>query len=147
MVGVKLKELIINKCMSLIEKKTKYSKKEQEQIRYGLGSIYLTFTKIIFIFLVSIILNIFKEVLVFMIIFSIIRTFAFGLHATKSWICWISSTFLFILVPYMCKYIDIYTYIKEIICLLNVLLIFKNAPADTSKRPIVRKTRRLLQEF
>ena len=141
-----LKKIIINKCMNII-KKNNYSEVKLKEIEYGLISIYLTITKIIFIILLSIILGIFKEVVIFMVFFNIVRTFAFGLHATKSWICWIFSTIAFIIIPYICTYIVINKYIVLIICLLNTLLIFKNAPADTKKRPIVSKKRRLVLKY
>ena len=142
MVGVKLKKCIINICMNSIKKNKNYSETKLKEIEYGLISIYLTFTKIIFILAVSTVLNIFKEVIIFMIFFNIIRTFAFGLHATKSWICWISSTIIFIIIPLLCINIIINKYIAIGLCLICTLLIFKNAPADTKKRPIVSKKRR-----
>lgn len=144
MVGVALKKKVINKLMNTIEKNKKYNEIELKEIEYGLVSIYLTITKIIFILILSIVLGIFKEALIFMLFFNVIRTFAFGLHATKSWICWITSTFTFIVIPLISKYLVINTFVAEIICLINVLLIFKNSPADTKKRPIVNRKRRII---
>ena len=98
----------------------------------------------IFVFIISIILGIFKEVIIFTIFFNILRTTGFGLHATKSWICILSSTLAFIGFPLLCKYTYINKLIKIFICIIGVLLMFKNAPADTKKRPIVNKKRRLI---
>ena len=139
-----MKKRIINMVMKYIKKRTKYNKTELLEIEYGLTGIYLTFSKIIIISILSAILGILKEMAIFMIIFNIIRTTAFGLHATKSWICLISSLTFFILLPIVCIYIHINLIGKIIIGLLSVLLIFKNAPADTYKRPIVSKKRRLV---
>ena len=139
-----MKKIIITKCINYIEKNCDYSQNKMKEIEYGLVSVYLTLSKTIFICFLSIILNIFKESIIFMIFFNIIRTVAFGLHAKKSWICWMSSTISFIIIPFMCKYITINHYIVQIICLGCVLLIFKNAPADTKKRPIVKKNRRIV---
>ena len=128
--------------MIYIKSNTNYSEKKLKEIEYGIISIYLTFSKIFFILFISLLLGIIKEVLIFMIFFNIIRTVAFGLHATKSWICWISSTIIFIIIPYLCVNLEINKYIVLTTGLICTLLIFKNAPADTKKRPIVNRKRR-----
>lgn len=139
-----MKKFIINKCMNYIKKYNDYDEIKLKEIEYGLVSIYLTFSKLIVIFTLAILLGIFKEVLIFLLLFNIIRLTAFGLHATKSWICLVSSTIMFIGLPLVCKNLNINIYLKIIICAINIVLIYKNAPADTYKRPIVNKTRRLI---
>ena len=67
---------------------------------------------------------------------------SFGLHATKSWICLLSSTLIFIGVPWICQYIEIPLIGKVIIGIIVICLFYKNAPADTYKRPIVSPKRR-----
>ena len=79
-----------------------------------------------------------------MIIFNILRTTGFGLHATKSWICLLSSTLIFIGIPLLSIYIKLNLYIKILIGIISIVFMFKNAPADTKKRPIVNKKRRLI---
>jgi accessory gene regulator B len=130
--------------MNYISKRAVFSKEDLDKIRYGLVSIYLSLTKIVFILIISIILGIFKEVLIFMVFFNLLRTVGFGLHATKSWICWISSTLVFITIPYLCLNVVINKYFILVICFVSTLLIYKNAPADTAKRPIVSKKRRTI---
>lgn len=137
-----MKKYIINKCLSYIKKYNNYDDVKIKEIEYGLEGIYLTFTKLTFIIVLSFILKIPKEVFIYMIIFNIIRTPSFGLHATKSWICLVSSTILFIGIPMLCIYLNINIIIKIIITVIMILLIFKNSPADTYKRPIVSKKRR-----
>ena len=44
-----MKNFLINKCMSYINKNTDYDKIKLAEIKYGLESIYLTFSKIIVI--------------------------------------------------------------------------------------------------
>lgn len=139
-----MKKFIINNCMNYIKKYNDYDEGKLKEIEYGLTSIYLTSYKLIIICVISLLLGIFKDVLIFMILFNIIRTTAFGLHATKSWICLVSSTIIFIGIPILCRNIDINIYVKIIICILNIIFIFKNSPADTYKRPIVNKKRRLV---
>lgn len=137
-----MKKFIVNKIMNYIKKNTSYNDIKLKEIEYGITSIYLTFSKTIIILILSFILGIFNEVLVFMIFFSILRTTGFGLHATKSWICLISSTIIFIGSPLLCMHVSLNTFIKIIIGVIGVIFMYKNAPADTKKNPIVNKNRR-----
>lgn len=139
-----MKKLIINKLMNYIKKNGNYSSKELIEIEYGLTGIYLTLSKIIIISIIAYFLGIFKEMFIFMIFFNIIRTTAYGLHATKSWICLLSSTLIFIGIPLVCKFIYLNIIIKLILGIISIIFIYKNAPADTKKRPIVNMNRRYI---
>lgn len=137
-----MKKIVMKNIMIYISKRGNYSDTELAEIEYGLTGIYLTFSKIIIIAILACLLGIFKEMIIFMLLFNIIRTTGFGLHATKSWICLLSSTLIFIGVPLFCKYIEINIYLKGLLCIFSTILIYKNAPADTKKRPIVNRKRR-----
>ena len=142
-----MKKMIINYAMNLIEKNGNYDEEKLSIIKYGLEGLYLTITKLIIIFLLAYILNIFKEMIIFLLIYNIIRTTSFGLHATKSWICLITSTLIYIRFPIICKYIYLTKYFKVILGLILILFIYKNSPADTHKRPIINKNRRLFFKY
>lgn len=142
-----VKKFIVNNCMKYIKKNTNHDDIKLKEIEYGLVSIYLSISKFIFISLVALFLGIFKEMIIFTLLFNIIRLPAFGLHATKSWICLLSSTFLFIMVPILCIYLNLNNFSIVFICLVCMLLILKNAPADTYKRPIVSKKRRTIYKI
>lgn len=142
-----MKKFIISKCINYIKKNTNYDKIKLAEIKYGLEAIYLTISKLIIIFILAVILGIFKEVIMYMLIYNIIRMPSFGLHATKSWICLLSSTILFIGIPYLCLHLNIPFIIKIIITIIGTLLMIKNAPADTKKRPIVNKKRRKIYKI
>lgn len=139
-----MKKFLINGCINYIKKYSNYTDSKLKEIEYGLTGVYLTISKLIIISVISIILGIFKEMIIFTLLFNILRITAFGLHATKSYICLFSSTIMFIIIPILCNYININVYLKCIICCLCIILMFKNAPADTYKRPIVNKKRRLI---
>lgn len=113
-----------------------------EEISYGLEAIYLTFTKLIIIFSLAFILDIVKEVLILLVFYNIIRVNAFGLHATKSIYCLITSTLFFIGGVYIANYLNISLLVKVVISILCVICLFKYAPADTEKRPIINKKKR-----
>ena len=74
-----------------------------EEYRYSLEGFYLTFTKMLVIIPLSIILGVFKEMIILLFFFNILREPAHGLHATKSWICLLSSLIIFIGVPFLSK--------------------------------------------
>jgi len=137
-----MKKFIIGHCMNYIKSNGNYPNSRLQEIEYGLVSIYLTVSKLIVISIIALLLGIFKEMIIFTLFFNILRMPAFGLHATKSWICLISSSIIFILIPIMCIYLDINLYLKSIICIICIILMYKNAPADTYKRPIINKKRR-----
>ena len=138
-----MKEYVLKNSLCLIKKyNPTIDQISLAEIEYGLAGLYLTFTKIIVILLIAWILKIIPEVIIFMITFNIIRTSAFGLHATKSWICLITSILIFILIPIVCQYINLSIYAKLIIGLITIFFIYKNSPADTYKRPIVDPNRR-----
>ena len=142
-----MKKLIMNYTMNIIKKNSDYDEEKLAVIKYGLEGLYLTITKLIVIFLLAYILNIFKEVIIFLLIYNVIRTTSFGLHATKSWICLLSSTLIFIGFPIVCKYIHLTNDFKVILGLILILFIYKNSPADTHKRPIVNPKRRMFFKY
>ena len=142
-----MKKFIISKCMNYIKKYTDYDEVKLKEIEYGLVGIYLMISKMIIIFSLAYVLNILKEMVIFTIIYNILRASSFGLHATKSWICLLFSTISFIGIPYICKIIYIPIFFKVIICILGICFMFKNSPADTKKRPIVSRKRRNIYKF
>ena len=137
-----MKKKFLDSSMRLITKNGQYTDEQIEIIAYGLEGIYLTVTKMIVIFATAYLLGIFKEMLLLLISYNIIRSNAFGIHASKSIYCLISSLIMFIGGALICKYCLFsfnLTFIISIIC--NICLLIY-APADTEKRPIVSKKRR-----
>lgn len=138
-----MKRVVLDKAISLIKKNNPLlSDIDLERIRYGLEGIYLTFTKLMVIFAIALSLGLFKELLIFLFFYNIIRVFAFGLHASKSYICLITSSLVFILFPYIATIVSIPFINKLIISLLLLVLIALYAPADTHKRPLIKAKKR-----
>lgn len=74
-----MREKILSTAMINIKNKyPEYNDDKLEEISYGLEALYITFTKTIVIFGISLVLNIFKEVLCILLCYNIIRTTAFG---------------------------------------------------------------------
>lgn len=115
---------------------------KMEEYRYNLEGFYLTISKMLVIIPIAIILGIIKELLILLLAFNLIREQAHGLHASKSWICLVSSTIIFIGLPLIAKSIIIPFLFKVIINIIGLILISIYAPADTKKAPIIRKEKR-----
>lgn len=143
-----MKEAFINNSLKIIKTYyPQYSNEKMEELKYGLLGLYLLITKSIIIFAIAIYLKIFKELLIFTIAYNIIRMPSFGMHAPKSWICLVSSTTIFIFSSFLCKSIIIPINFKIILGIIGIILIHKNSPADTKKRPIINKKRRKIYKI
>ena len=137
-----MKKKFLDSSMELITRNKQYSQDEIDIMLYGLETIYLTVTKLIIIFLTAYLLGIFKEMILLLVSYNIIRSQSFGIHASKSIYCLISSLIMFIGGALICKYSIIpfnVMIILSIVC--NICLLFF-APADTHKRPLVNEKKR-----
>lgn len=138
-----MKKQFLTKSKNLIIKyNPNYSDEKIEEIMYGLEGLYLTITKIIVLVTLALILKILPEMIILMLIYNCLRVTAFGIHASKSLYCMISSTVIFIGGVYVVKYLTI-PYIGQIlIATILIIFLYLYAPADTVKHPIINAKRR-----
>ena len=122
------KKFLKNTINAIKKKYPNYDDEKLEVIEYGLESLYIMVTKTIVISLIALLLNVFKEMLIIMILYNIIRTTAFGMHAKESWQCYIISITLFIAV-------------------ISYIFLVIYAPADTYKRPLVNAKKRKIYKI
>lgn len=141
-----MKEVFLNKSIKFINQYQEYSTFELAKLRYGLEGLYLTITKMIALVCLALILNIFKEVILVIILFNIIRYTGFGFHAEKSWHCLLISIFNFIIIPYVLLQISFSSVTNIIICGVCLIHYVLFAPADTKKRPLKNKRKRLIRK-
>lgn len=139
-----MKDLLINSMMNNVSKYHDYDEKKLKRIKYGLSTLYINVTKLSTLFFIAYILGIIKTLLLLMASYNILRLFAYGVHAKKSIHCWISSLMIFLILPYICNYIQISKYLKLIISIICIILISIYAPADTEKRPLINKNKRII---
>lgn len=143
-----MKNFVINNSLVYIQNNNpNYNETELAEIKYGLTSLYLFITKMIVITICAFFLDMLRELLLFILIYSGIRAPSFGIHATKSWICLISSTLIFIGVPFLSLHLNLPLILKCLIGGICIVLLFKNCPADTKKKPIVNPKRRLAYKY
>lgn len=143
-----MKQKFLNYSLSLIHTYyPEYDDVKLAELRYGLEGFYLSVSKLIVIFGLALIFGIFKEMLIMLVIFNILRTTGFGLHATKSWICLLSSSSIFLIFPLIAKFVTIPFIAKLLLAIVSIVCIFLYAPADTKKRPIIKKKKREMYKF
>ena len=137
-----MKKKFLNSSMELISKNGQYNDEQLEIIAYGLEGLYLTFTKMIIIFSIAYLLGIIIEVIILLICYNIIRSQSFGIHASKSIYCLISSLVMFIGGALICKYCILpFSLVISLAVVCDICLLLY-APADTHKRPLVNVKRR-----
>ncbi len=142
-----MKQYYLKKTIAILNKQYPHlNDTELEEYRYGLEGFYLTITKSLIIIPIAFILGIGKELLIMLIFFNFLRKYACGLHATKSWICLVSSSMIFLALPFLAKIIVIPLIAKAILGIVAVTLFFLYAPADTIKAPIIYEEKRKRQK-
>lgn len=142
-----MKEKFLDSTISFLKTYKSYSDLENKKLRYGLEGIYLTITKMIVILLLALILGIFKEVIFVIILFNVIRYFGFGFHAEKSSECLFLSIINFVLIPLLFTKIKVSILVGLVIavfCIFNYVIF---APADTVKRPLCNKKKRIIRKL
>lgn len=115
---------------------------KMDEYRYSLEAYYITITKSLIILPLAFFLGVFKEIIILLIFFNILREQAHGLHASKSSTCLISSSIMFIGAPILSKKLIIPFIVKIIIGICGIILMYKYAPADTIKAPIIKEKNR-----
>ena len=139
-----MKKYVLNYCEKLIRNSHKnVTEDEIEVIMYGLEGLYLTISKLVIIFLLAWLFGIFKEMLLTLLFYNVVRVFAFGMHASKSWHCLLISSSFFLIGPLLGMLFNINLYIKIIGIVISLILIIIYAPADTEKRPLINPKKRL----
>lgn len=142
-----MKKKFLDSSMDLITRNKDYTQDEIDIMTYGLETIYLTVTKLVVIFLTAYVLGIFKEMILLLLTYNVIRSQAFGIHASKSIYCLISSLVMFIGGALICKYCVIpFKVMISMAIVCNVCLLLY-APADTHKRPLVNAKKRKRFKF
>lgn len=113
------------------------------EIRYGLQGLYTLITKTSIIILLAIILGIFDKFIIFLIFYFLLRSVGYGTHASSNMRCWIFSIVLLLGIPVLFTYIEFNLTSKVIMWIIFFLNYIIFCPADTKKRPMINKKRKL----
>lgn len=127
---------------------------EEDRIRYlkckfGIQTILIDALKTICVYGAALVLDMLLPVLLFHLGYLLIRTFGYGAHADKNFICILMSVGIFIGGPYLIKnYYAISTDTLMMLLMINFIIIIRYAPSSTQLNPItdekVRNDYRLL---
>lgn len=142
-----MKARFMNNTIAFLQKYNTYSKEDIEKLEYGLEGIYLTLTKLIILFFVATLLGVVKEFITLLLLFNIIRYTGFGFHAEKSYQCLIISSFCFLIIPIFFINIVLSKIIYIVICIFCIINFLLFAPADTIKRPLPNKKKRIFRKI
>lgn len=134
-----MKEKFINHVILLLNKNRQYTNLDNIKFKYALQMIYTTVTKVTVILLISLLLNTLKETLLLMLFYSVLRGFAFGIHAKNNIYCWIISLLTYGVVPLMIKYFVFPIWAKILMSIICFILLALFAPADTPKKPMLHQ--------
>lgn len=138
-VSEKLTAVIADQLKELSEQKL-------AEIKYGIAVFIANSYKMLLLFIIAILLNIFSYFLIAFVSFGALRTFAFGVHAKREWTCLSASILIFFGAAYLGIAIHLNLYMVSFIFVLCFTAVLLYAPADTEERPIVScKLRRKLK--
>ena len=120
---------------------------EKERLAYGLEGIYINVTKLLILNLLALILGIWINFILSLILFNVLRFFGFGVHANSSKSCFISSSLLIVGIPLFLTKVELPNYIVILLCLCSIILFVIYAPADTVKRPLTNRKKRIIRKI
>lgn len=143
-----MKEIFLNHTMNFItNNQDNITDEEKERLAYGLEGIYLNVTKLLILNLLAFVLGIWITFIISLILFNILRFFGFGVHANSSKSCFISSSLLIVGIPLFLTKVMLPDYIVVILCLCSIVLFIIYAPADTVKRPLTNRKKRIIRKI
>ena len=137
-----MKEKFVSSSINFIQKYQECDDLKLKKLKYGLEGIYSVILKISTVILISIFTQTIIETLLLIIFYTGIRTFSFGWHAKKNITCWITTITLYNGLPFLIKYTTIPNIVGYIILGVGLISMILWAPADTPRRPLIRKEQR-----
>ncbi len=137
-----MKNAFVTHSLEYLIRNNACTEKQKNIFRYTLESLYSLITKTSVVLILSIFLKTFPITLTMILLYSILRGFAFGIHATKNSYCWIVTLSVYVIVPLCIKYVTIPNTILYIFFGISILAFILWAPADTPSRPLLNKKKR-----
>ncbi len=135
-------EYIVDKFMNITLKNKEMDNLTRKKVKYGIEVLIINISKLIITLIVAKLLGIVVETLETIIVVSLIRHYSFGAHASTSFLCTIVTLIMFIGPVILSKYINFNYYIDGVLFVISIILLYKYAPADTEKRPLISAKKR-----
>ena len=137
-----MKEKFVNSSISFISKYQECDDLKLKRLKYGLEGIYSLIVKTVAILIIACLTKTLKETALLMLFYASIRTFSYGMHAKSNLACWISSIIIYNIIPLFIPKLILPNYISYIILGGALISMILWAPADTPKKPLIRKNQR-----
>lgn len=138
-----MKEKFVNKGISFISKYQECDDLKMKRLKYGLEGLYSLLFKLTVVTIIALITNNIQETLLFLLFYSGVRTFSFGIHAKSNLACWITTIIIYNIIPLLIKNYTAPSYIGYIVIGISFISMLLWAPADTPNRPLIRKKQRI----
>lgn len=119
------------------------SEDDIEILKYGIEVIIMNVSKLVIIFVIMLLLGLFKECIIITVVYGGIRSFGSGLHVKGFLKCLIFSTLHFLFMIFTAYSVDFDIMIKIPAALGLITLIALYAPADTEEKPYLDRTVRI----
>lgn len=133
---------IVNYFMGEFKGLNKYSEIKLKEMEYLLKCLYSVITKLTVIYILNFMLGTAKELTLLLIFYFPLRIYSFGFHTGGRWQCWITSTAVFTLLPFIIANISLSSLYMLYIIFPTIIITTLLSPADTKKRPIISKITR-----
>ncbi len=138
-----MRNLFVNKLTNFIVKNKNCTKKDIIVYRYGLEALYSLLTKTVVFLTITFFTKSMKECLLVVIFYMFLRLFAYGIHANSSIGCWLTTLPIYVGGSLFVKYVTFNPLTLIISWLIYLLFVILWAPADTKKRPLIHKRKRI----
>lgn len=139
-----MREKFTDNVLGYILKYYSYEEKNLDKLKYGLECFYSFITKLSLVLLMALILGTIKETFLLLSFYGLLRSFAFGIHASSSMRCWIITLPIYGLVPFLSKILVFSDTEVALILIITMISFILYAPADTHKRPIINSKKRAI---
>lgn len=137
-----MKSVFVNHSLNYLIKNNVCNDKQINIFRYTLESLYSLITKTCVVLLLSLFIKTFSITCLTLVLYSILRGFAFGIHASKNSYCWFVTLSVYIVGPLFIKYFTIPLQSIYFIYAISTISLLLWAPADTPSRPLLNKKKR-----
>lgn len=142
-----MKSAFVNHSLNFLIKNNACDKKQINIFRYTLESLYSLFTKTTVVLILAIFFKTFSITFITILMYSLLRGFAFGIHASKNIYCWIITLTVYIVGPLLIKYFTLPMFYVYLVCIIGVISMLLWAPADTPSRPLLNKRKRITNKI
>lgn len=138
--------LLAIKATKLIVQNKSRNELEIKKVKIGIEIFINNLYKVICIIVLSVLFNILPEMIIILTAFSILRRYAFGLHANSSLLCTVMTFAIFYIGIFVSKSFFINDMLVIFSYLFIIIMIYRYAPSDTLKHPIlIKKSRKELR--